>query len=296
MSGIFGMINSKDCIPLPGLIKRAGKAMAHHDRNQVDTWVDERGGAALGRIGIGIFNPEPQPFCSQDGSITAVLSGELYNQPELCSRLEHSNGHGRPATDVELILRLYELQGDAFIEALNGAFVLAIWDRKRQTLILANDRFGLYPSYYSHEQGVFCFAPEMKALLSKPGFERALDWTAFAEYMRFQCLLGDKTFFENVKLLPNASIARYSARDDRLEIRSYWDFSRLPDLPAKISFEEALEESARLFRAGVERQSGGDYRLGVLLSGGLDSRAILGMIPEARMPVDTFTYGLAELS
>ncbi len=294
MSGVFGVIDSKDCMPLPSLIRHSGQVMTHHDRHQADTWVDDWGGAALGRIGIGIFNPEAQPLLSPDGSLAVFLSGEIYNQDELRRRLERQSYPCEAAGDLDLILHLYQLQGDAFVEALNGTFVLAVWDRKRQALLLANDRFGLYPTYYSHEQGVFCFAPEMKALLCKPGFERQLDSTAFAEYMRFQYLLGDKTFFKSVKLLPNASIARYSLQDDRLDIRSYWDFSQLPALPAGIRFEEALEESTRLFRAGVTRQSQGSYRLGVLLSGGLNSRAILGMIPEERSTVDTFTYGLED--
>ncbi len=294
MSGIFGILDSKNCLPLPGLIAQMGQSMAHHDRYQIEIWVDETGGAALGRIGIGVFNQETQPGRNQAGSVVIFLAGELYNQPELRRELERSGWPPGQSNDLDLILRLYELYGDACIESLEGAFVLAIWDRARLALTLANDRFGLYPTYYSHEHGVFSFAPEVNALLSQPNFARELDLTALAEYMRFQCLLGDKTFFKQVKLLPNATIAKYSLLDDRLDLRTYWDFSCLPQTPGSIRFEEALEESTRLFRAGVERLSGGEYQLGVLLSGGLDSRAILGMIPAERWPVDTFTYGLEE--
>ncbi len=294
MSGVFGRIDAESGSALEAMIARAGRSMVHHERYQVDTWVDPSGRAALGRIGIEIFNREAQPVLSADGRAAAVLAGELYNQAELRRELERRGQPGEPSGDLELILRLYRLLGSSFIQLLDGAFVLAIWDGERQALVLANDRFGLYPTYYTHERGAFSFAPEMKALMDAPGSRRALDWTAFAEYMRFQFLLGDKTFFEGIKLLPNATVADYSARDDRLEIHTYWDFSRLPNTPASITFEEALEESTRLFRNGMERLSQGDYRLGVFLSGGLDSRAILGMIPKERRPVDTFTYGLKD--
>jgi asparagine synthase (glutamine-hydrolysing) len=292
MSGVFGVVNPGRQIDVCSLIDRMGSAMSHRDWYVIETHVGEREGFGLGRIGIGIFNREPQPVTSEDGNLTVCLSGEFYNTSGLRRDLEASGHRFRDGSDLELALRLYEHKREQFIHDLEGAFVLAIWDRARRELIIANDRFGLYPLYYAHYAGRLVFAPEMKGILCDSGFRKQLDLTALAEYVRFQHLLGDKTFFEELRLLPNASLLRYNVDADRLMIQSYWDFSQLPQLPASLTFRDAVEEAGRLLESAVHRLTQGDHRFGVYLSGGLDSRAILGLIDRDRLPITTITYGL----
>jgi asparagine synthase (glutamine-hydrolysing) len=109
--------------------------------------------------------------------------------------------------------------------------------------------------------------------------------------MRFQHLLGDKTFFEELKLLPNASVLRYNLQSDCLTVKPYWDFSRIPQLPPTLTFEEATEEASRLLKAAVDNLTAGNHRLGVYLSAGVDSRVILGFLNRDLFPINTVTFG-----
>lgn len=291
MSGIFGALDSRPGAGIDRLVTRMGSSLAHRPWYVVETWQDESAGVGLGRVGIGIFNHERQPVCSEDDSLVVFLSGELYNTSALRRELSAKGRRLRDDGDLELILHLYQDRGEQFVRHLDGVFVLAIWDRSRQELIVANDRAGLYPLHYTHVNGRLLFAPEMKAILSDPDFRKALDLTALAEYVRFQFLLGDKTFFADLKLLPNASLLRYSPQTDRLSIQPYWDFSEIPELPASLTFEDAVDEAGRRLHAAVNRLTGDDHRLGVYLSGGVDARAILGLIDGDRSRITTITFG-----
>jgi asparagine synthase (glutamine-hydrolysing) len=287
MSGVFGLaISNKqrgassqaDC-----LINKMAKAMAHRPWFMTDHMVDEPQGIAIGRIGIGVFNPMPQPVWNATRTIALVMAGEFYNRDELDPQGRY---HAEP--DERFALALYEQSGADFARRLNGVFIIAIWDQARRQLIITNDRFGLYPLFYSHQAGHFLFAPEMKGVLCEEILSRTLDLTALAQYMRFQHVLGTRTFFEEIKLLPNATLLTYDLSGDQLTLKPYWSFADIPHRP-DITFNEAVEEAGRLFRRAVERMTGDVYRPGVFLSGGLDSRAILGFVQ--RRPVISLTYG-----
>jgi asparagine synthase (glutamine-hydrolysing) len=292
MSGVFGVVDRRGRVPIDRCLARMGEAMAHRAWYVTETRSDQARGVGLGRIGIGIFNRERQPVYSEDGNVWLFLSGELYHTAEVRRRLQAQGHRFRHESDLELALRLYEARGEAFVHDLQGAFVVGIWDNRRQTLIVANDRYGLYPLHYAHYDGRLVFAPEVKGVLCAPDFRKELDLAALAEYVRFQHLLGDKTFFEGLRLLPNASILRYQPGDDALSLQTYWDFASLPALPASITFDEAVEEAGRRLQAAVNHPAHGGHRLGVYLSGGLDARAILGLLHRDHMPIVTITYGL----
>jgi asparagine synthase (glutamine-hydrolysing) len=215
------------------------------------------------------------------------MCGELYAPTGL-----EPEGHAE--LDEDRVLAAYLAWGEDFAAHLNGTFLVAVWDELQARLIIANDRLGLYPLYYAELPGTFVFAPQVKAILSAPKFVRRLDATAVAEYVRFQHLLGDRTFFENVRLLPNGSLLSFDVRLRRLTLRRYWDFDGIPTLPTGLTFEDAAEETGRLLRQAVDRRLEGQGRVGVYLSGGLDSRVILGMIGRRRMPVPTVTYGIRD--
>jgi asparagine synthase (glutamine-hydrolysing) len=291
MSGIFGIADPGRQMDVRPLIDKMAAVMSHRDWFVADRFVDHGCNLAIGRIGIGIFNRERQPICSKDQNLMIFLSGEFYGTTELCHDLKAKGHRFRDDSDLELVLRLYEEKGEQFIHDLEGAFIVMIWNRSRQEVIIANDRFGLYPLYYAHYDGKLVFAPEMKGILCDPDFHKELDLTALAEYVRFQHLLGDKTFFEGIKLLPNASLLRYNIQTDRLTVQPYWDFSQIPQLPATLTFEDAVEEASRLLKAAVNKLTKGNYRFGVYLSGGVDSRVILGLISRDVFPVTTITYG-----
>jgi asparagine synthase (glutamine-hydrolysing) len=289
MSGIFGVLDSRQGSQIEPLLTKMGTRMVHREWYVVETYTDKDLGLGLGRIGIGIFNREQEPILSEDGNLIVFLSGELYDTERLRRALKAGGRGLRDDSDLELVLRLYQEKEEQFIHDLEGAFVLAIWDRARQELILANDRFGRYLVFWAHYCGKLIFAPEVKGILCDVDFHKELNLTALAEYMRFQQLLGEKTFFEGIELLPPASLLRYNAQADSLAIDRYWDFSRIPKLD--VTFEQAAEEMGHLLRQAVNRLISRPYRVGVYLSGGLDARTILAMIDDAYFPVASITYG-----
>lgn len=247
-----------------------GSAITHRDWYVVESYTDEERSLGLGRIGIGIFNKGPQPVWNSAHTVALVMAGELYNT--------NASDRGRSLkSDEQVALDLYETVGERFVEQLNGAFVIAIWDEPRRRLLMANDRFGLYPLFYTCREGRLVFAPEMKGCLCDESFPRKLDLTALAQYMRFQHLLGERTFFEDLRLLPLASVLTFDLSSAEGSVKAYWTFDDIPYRP-EVTFDEAVEEAGRLLRLAVRRLSGDSYRPGVYLSGGLDSRTILGMI------------------
>ena len=285
MSGVFGVVARDRKPELRGLAEGMAAGLTHAPWFVKDTLVDQQEGLALGRIGIGVFNRQVQPVWDQGKTLAVFMAGELY-------------GRRGPAqermdcTDEEYVLRQYAEWGDEFVSRLNGTFVVAIWDSRQQRLVIANDRCGLYPLYYAEFEGTFAFAPEVKAILKDARFARRIDLTAVAEYVRFQHLLGDKTFVEGIRFLPHASILSYDLKARRLSLRRYWSFSDLPALPSTTTIADAAEEAGRLLHQAVQRRMEGAGTVGVYLSGGLDSRAILGMIGRERMPVPTVSFGL----
>jgi asparagine synthase (glutamine-hydrolysing) len=254
--------------------------MSHREWYVVETFADEAVGVGLGRIGIGIFNQIQQPVWNESGTAALVMAGEFYNQGEL--------GADLGAMDEQVALALYETLGDDFASRLKGAFIVAIWDKTRSRLVIANDRYGMYPLFYAQYGGRFSFAPEVKGILCDGSFAKRLDLVALAQYMRFQHLLGERTFFEGIKLLPGGSVLICDLSTATCMAKPYWTFDDIPYRP-EVGFDEAVEEASRLLRCAVQRLSGDAYRPGVYLSGGLDSRTVLGLIE--RRPVASVTYG-----
>jgi asparagine synthase (glutamine-hydrolysing) len=282
MSGVFGIADPGRQIDVRALVDKMIAVMSHRDWFVSDRFVDDAQNLAFGRLGIGIFNKTPQPAWNATRTVALVMAGEFYNADTL-------QRNGNAESDEQLALTLYEREGDNFVSQLNGVFIIAIWDRARNQLLIANDRFGLYPLFYAYRAGRLIFAPEMKGVLCDETLPRQLDLTALVQYMRFQHLLGERTFFEDIKLLPNASLLVYNLSAATCSVKPYWTFDDIPYRP-EVSFEEAVGESGRLLRHAVQRLSGDAYRPGIYLSGGLDSRTILGMIE--RRPAVSLTYGM----
>ncbi|TEU12784.1 MAG: asparagine synthetase B family protein, partial [Anaerolineales bacterium] len=284
MSGVFGVLDSKRGTPIKPLLTKMGTRMSHREWYVVETYTDEGAGVGLGRIGIGIFNKTSQPVWNSTHTVALVMAGELYNRDAL-------GRNGDIESDEQVALALYEKLGDDFVSQLNGAFIIALWDTTRHRLLIANDRFGLYPTFIAQVGNRFLFAPEIKGVLVDPDVDRSLCDESIAEYMRFQRLLGFKTFFTGVTMLPPASISTYDYDAPTYRLRRYWDMSSVPLLPESITFEEAVEEGSRLFRAAVRKMTKGPERIGVFLSGGLDGRSILGMLSPDGRTIHTFTFG-----
>jgi asparagine synthase (glutamine-hydrolysing) len=293
MSGVFGLVDSRRRSP-SGQLRRMATALQLLEWTSAQAWEDEPAGVGLGQVNVGLFSADCPLVHSEDGKLTVAFFGELYYTERLQHRLSAAGSSPYAGGNAGLILRLYRERGKDLIRDLEGVFVLALWDRELGRLLVANDRFGLIPTYYAHYDGRLLFAPLVKAILAHPSFEKQLDLTAMAQLLRFQRLLGDRTFFERVKLLPYGSVLEFNRNHDLLDVSHYWDFGQIPPWSAGITFDDAVSETCRLLRRAVEARLQGQYRLGVYLSGGLDSRTLLGMAARVRSPLVSLTYGVPD--
>jgi len=285
MSGVFGIIAPDGPVDFARHLARMGQVMAHREWNVVESFVAPDDGVGLGRIGIGIFNRQSQPVWNTSRTMALVMAGEFYGTEQLRREC------GGDPTDEALALHLYEQRGARFASEIDGAFVIAIWDASRRQVVLVNDRFGLYPTFVGRIGRGVVFAPEVRGVLQHPGIGRALREESVAEYLRFQRLLGQKTFCAGVDLIPGASVMTWDAASGALDTHQYWRWQDVVEARPSLRFDEAVETGAALLRKAIATRCRPDERMGVYLSGGLDSRMLLGMAPRSRHPVHTFTFG-----
>ncbi len=292
MSGVFGIVQKTGVQrSVAPTLERMANTLKLRSWHATRMWVAPEAQSGLGQSNIGIISTDPQPVFSEDQSIAAVLFGEVYNTPALQQELKAKGVICRTESSAELILRLYEDCGLALPGRLQGVFALAIWDQKRSRLLLANDRYGLIPHYYAHFNQRLIFSPLVAGILQDAEFHRSLNLDAVADFMRFQRLLGKKTFFEGLHLLPYGSQLVYQADRDELSVTHYWDFDQIPTWPARANFQDAVEEVDRLMRQSISKLIKGSQRVGVFLSGGLDSRTALGFAALQGPPPPSVTYG-----
>jgi len=291
MSGLLGIVDFSRDLDLDPVIDRMGRALLHREWYVTNAHVDALCGVGLGRVGIGIFNAEPQPVFSEDHEVVLLLSGEFYYADDARRDLERKGVCLRDASDAELALRLYQARGTDLIYALEGVFVLVVWDRARRRLILANDRLGLRPTYLAQRDGRFFFAPEIKSILASGAIPRTLDLTAVGEYVRYQMLLGDKTFFQGVTLMPPATLLSVDLDARAVSARTYWDWRSIRPIENRLDPRQAAEETERLLRRAINERLKRAARPGVFLSGGLDSRSVVALADRRYHPLTTITFG-----
>jgi asparagine synthetase B (glutamine-hydrolysing) len=197
-------------------------------------------------------------------------------------------GTGGEADDASYAHRLYMRHGAEFLRCLEGAFSLAVWDGRTRTLLLANDRLGLRPLYLAELSGALRFASEAKALLADPALPRALDQVAIASFFNFGLVLGERTFFQAIRLLPPGSLI--TLQNEQLKTTSYATLS-YPAPAAGHSDDDYADRVARSLQAAVANSLRPDRRYGVMLSGGLDSRWIAALVAGLRPDSIAFTFG-----
>jgi asparagine synthase (glutamine-hydrolysing) len=211
-----------------------------------------------------------QPMTDERGRGWIVYNGEIYNYKELRRGLAERGHTLTTQSDTEAIVHLYEEKGPDCVHDLNGMFAFAIWDEAEQRLFLARDRLGIKPLYYREQEGRVAFASEIKAILADPKVPRKLDYRALADYLTFQNVFGDKTFFESIRILPPAHFL--VAQDGKVEVREYWDLRFREEITNE---EDAVRRFHDLLEESVEMQLMSDVPLGSHLSGGIDSGTVV---------------------
>jgi asparagine synthase (glutamine-hydrolysing) len=260
-----------------------------------ETWyeasLDQGDGFGLGRIRISYLNAESQPVWNESKTICLVLEGELFDYDSLKQHLLSAGLLFRSDSAAEFVLRLYEARGEDFVTELNGAFTVAIWDGRSRKLIIANDRLALHPLYYAECEGDFIFGSGIRALLTDPRLSRQIDPVGITQFLTFDHMLHDRTFLATVKALRPASLLTF--QEGQLRIRTYWTM-RYDEHYRPISEEAYLEELLHYLRQAARRQAAGNEPAKLLLSGGLDSRILLGLLTENGLSerLSAYTFGI----
>ena len=293
MCGIVGRINY-DSQPVSfSTLKGMTDAISHRGPDGEGHWYEKQVGFGHRRLAIIDLSEEAsQPMISSDQSYILTYNGEIYNFKELRSELEKKGYSFRSSSDTEVVLySLIEWKEKALMK-FNGMFALSFWDKKKGNLLLARDRYGIKPLYYSEEDNSLSFASEQKAILSQPNFDRTINRKALLEYFTFQNIFTDQTLIDGIKLLPAGYYGKIdlSKKNPQLKCTQYWDFN-FCEPSESISKKDYIEELDRLFRKAVNGQLVSDVELGTYLSGGMDSGSITSLASQRFKDLKSFTVG-----
>jgi asparagine synthase (glutamine-hydrolysing) len=296
MCGICGIFNLNGEPVSSVNLRKMTDSIAHRGPDGEGFYIDSFIGLGHRRLAIIDLSPAGhQPMITRDGQYAITYNGEVYNFQELRAELESQGHQFRSRTDSEVILNAYAEWGPECLDRFNGMFAFAIWDKNKQELFLARDRYGIKPLYYSFVKNYFLFASEQKAILTHPEVAREIDLEALLEYFTFQNIFTDKTLLKGVKLLPAGCYATVPLGNlhlgrSVLKVNRYWDFNfREPEQTA--TDLEYVEELDRLFRQAVNRQLVSDVDVGSYLSGGMDSGSITAVAATQLPYIKTFTCG-----
>jgi asparagine synthase (glutamine-hydrolysing) len=293
MCGIAGIFNLNGEPVSPVHLRGMTDVISHRGPDGEGFYVDSF--IALGHRRLAIIDLSPtghQPMISTDRQYAITYNGEIYNFRELRAELESLGRAFKSRSDTEVVLHAYMEWGSECVKRFNGMFAFAIWDKTRQELFLARDRYGIKPLYYTFQGSRFLFGSEQKAILMHPEVTRNIDLEALLEYFTFQNIFTEKTLVQGIRIFPAGCYAYLSlgALSNALALKRYWDFDfREPEKEA--TEDEYLEELDRLFRQAVNRQLVSDVEVGAYLSGGMDSGSITAIAATQLPYIKTFTCG-----
>jgi asparagine synthase (glutamine-hydrolysing) len=289
MCGIVGQVRS-DARPVHrGLIESMCAGLEHRGPDSRGVHVEDRTGLGIQRLRVIDLATGDQPVFNEDGTICVVLNGEIYNYRELREGLSRRGHSFVTKGDTETIVHLYEEHGDRCVEHLHGMFAFALWDRRRQRLLIARDRLGKKPLFYSLRHGTLSFASEIGALLKDAEIPRDVDPTAIDGYLAYGYVAAPRSAFRAVRKLPPAHTLAWEG--GRVALARYWqlDYSRKLTVSRP---EELHEPILDAIRRATRRRMIADVPLGAFLSGGIDSSAVVAAMAEvSSQPVKTFSIG-----
>jgi asparagine synthase (glutamine-hydrolysing) len=270
MCGICGFYNDAR----NDLLDNMCGALAHRGPDDQGTFIGGPVGLAMARLKIVDLCTGHQPMSNEDGGITVVFNGEIYNYRELRAELNKKGHRFRTRSDTEVIVHLYEEMGRDCVQKLRGIFAFAVWDGG--SLYVARDRLGVKPLYYTWVNDRFYFASEIKALLLVPGVDREVDLEALDDFVALQYVPAPKTLFKGIFKLPGGHWMRINGRGGW--VNRYWELP-LP-YPNGWPYEgsSVREKVGELLADAVRSRTISDVPLGVLLSGGLDSSIVAALL------------------
>jgi asparagine synthase (glutamine-hydrolysing) len=296
MCGICGkLVFDKDAVVAPELLRAMLGEIRHRGPDDDGIYTAPQIGLGHRRLSIIDLNSGHQPLSNEDGSIWVVFNGEIYNYRELREYLR-SKGHVfKTQTDTEVIVHLYEEFGLDFVEKLRGMFAIALWDENRRTLVLLRDRVGIKPIYYYLTDNCIVFGSEIKAVIADPAVKRELAVPMIDRFLTFFYMPGEETLFRNLnKLAPGSLLV---VKEGKPSIRKYWDLSFRETPDSALGFDDAKQRLLELLEDTVKLHMISDVPVGFLLSGGVDSTAILSLaVGKTNQPLHSFTIGFSDAS
>lgn len=294
MCGICGIFHlQRDRLADVQILKSMTRTMRHRGPDDEGYFLDDNLGLGHQRLSIiDLSEKGRQPMSMEDERLWIVFNGEIYNYLELRQQLVGKGHRFHSHSDTEVILHLYEDEGPACVQRLNGMFAFAIWDKKDRTLFAARDRFGIKPFYYTMIDNTFTFASEIKSLFQADILQPEINFEGLADYLTFQFCIGDKTLFRHVqKLSPGHCLTVKQGSNPTIE--KYWDLDFTID--THHTEEYFQHQLLRLVEDSVRIQLRADVPVGAHLSGGLDSSTVASLASSLiESPIHTFSGGFRE--
>ncbi len=295
MCGIVGIIEKGE--GKREIISAMNDRIIHRGPDDDGVFVDDFVAIAMRRLSIIDLAGGKQPIFSSDKTKVIVFNGEIYNYRELRAELEAQGVHFTTHTDTEVILRLYEKDGEHSVLKLRGMFAFAIYDAVAGTVFISRDFFGIKPLYYWQEgDTVRTFGSEIKSLLEYPEYKARVNENAIASYLRFQYNQHEESFFAGIKKLAPGHSMLIDVKTGVFAIKQYWNFSFLQKEEG--SEDERAQKLREVLADSVRHHMVSDVPVGSFLSGGIDSSAIASLMAAERKgePIQTFTVGFEGLS
>lgn len=289
MCGICGQFNFKDNKSvIPEDIKRMTKTLVHRGPDDEGYYISGPLGLGFRRLSIIDLEGGHQPMWDREKSVCIVFNGEIYNFPELRKELEGYGHTFQTKSDTEVIIHGYKQWGSEVFNHLNGMFGLAIWDEKRKRLILARDAMGIKLVYYKIENGNVYFGSEIRPILAVNGKKPEVDPVALNLFLRYRYTPSPLTLFKGIRKLAPGTMA--IAKNGEMHVERWYKFRPKPFAPMP-SANEAKEELLSIYERAVKKHLLSDVPVGLLLSGGIDSGLLLGLMNQQGNSWPTFTVG-----
>jgi asparagine synthase (glutamine-hydrolysing) len=294
MCGIAGVLYRDHARPpAPSVLRQMGNAIAHRGPDGSGVYTSDGIGLIHRRLAIIDLHGGQQPIANEDESVHVVFNGEIYNYRELRNGLEKRGHIFRTWSDTEVLVHLYEDEGAELCRRLRGMFAFAIWDTRRQTLLLGRDHLGQKPLFVYRDQEKLLFGSELKAILAHPAVDRSIQPSAVEDYITFGFVPGGQCVLAAAEKLPAAHSLTVARDHWDASAQRYWQLQFEPD--NALSESEWLEQTDAAIRDSVQAHLVSDVPVGAFLSGGIDSGAIVATVAElSTTPLQTFSIGFNE--
>lgn len=290
MCGILGQINKKGH-PDKKIFSSMLRTLFHRGPDQMETFYD--GSLALGHTRLSIIDLSPagtQPMFNEDGTVALIFNGEIYNYLDIKKRLQ-KNHIWKSKTDSETLIHGYEQWGQAISEKIEGMFAFAIYDKERQLITVSRDHFGKKPLYYYLDEEIFCFASEIKAIITHPQIKKKLkiDRGSLTKFLFYGYIPSPHSVWDGIKKLEPSTTFQFDIENWKIiNKHCYW---KLEDVKLINTPDETqiLEKTEKLIKKSVEKRLMSDVPLGIFLSGGVDSSLIATYLSQYSSKVSSFT-------